>query len=1211
MSSKDIGYGLYADAFFGADVSAVDPLLDTLIKLEEERQTRRLILIPSESYAPQPVRQALGSVFTNIYAEGYPPSQMVGNDEELLADMTQQLAYYRRYADRRFYKGADYVHLIETLAQRRAAACFANNRVREDQIFVNVQPLSGAAANLAVYEALMEPGDTLMGMDLFQGGHLTHGSEFNVSGKRYKVVSYGVSRRDHKLDYDQIREMAEASRPKIIVAGYTSYPWAPDFHKFREIADSVGAYLLADVAHPAGMVVAGQYPNPVGIADVVTFTTHKTLCGPRGACILTTDVDLATKIDQAVFPGLQGGPHTNKFAAMCVAFEIARTDTFRDLQRRIVENAGALAKGLTDRGLKLAYGGTDTHLLLLDLKSLRHANKQPLYGEVVARILELAGIVVNKNTIPWDTITAIATGIRMGTPWVTQRGMGPAEMDTLADCIARIVQGITPFYYEGLLGRLPRGKIDLDTLEEVKWVVDELAGAAQAESEHGDSSYPHYSLRPRQAELPAPLFAADALQGDQVLAEETVLIDSSDMGIVRVSGWRAQPCLNETCTADIAALEKGQGTRSFMLDKDGRVIDDVMVLRLERDERRRDSYLVLINPENFDRVVSWLRGISDGYILFDDQDVWRKVQGPVKVEVLSGAGDESQMVFIAVRGPEAQEMLRQVVTVDLPEYPSDRGLLFDCVATAHGDHALWVTDEGYTSADAQYGVLGSLAGVRAVWDALEQAGARPLKAPEARWAVREAAGLPPTWPLGADADVREGALYVERFSEMFAMTKPYFVGQSSLPQLSVSTEKRTFTWVEPSDVPLKRTPLYEEHKKLGAKLVPFAGWEMPVWYTSVSEEHRAVRETAGLFDVAHMGTLEISGPYAADFLDIVSVNYARWITAGESQYGGLLDAEGQILDDIWIYRRAWDRFFVVVNASNFDKDWVWLNAVNRNEVIIDRDRPWVGVLHPAKLSNLKSLAAGREQRVDIALQGPKSLDILLACTDDPIIQSKLMRLQRTRFFEGTLGGIDLFIARTGYTGEDIAYELYVHPDEAVALWRMLLERGAAYGVKPCGLASRDSTRIEAGLPLYGHELAGPLGINQSEAGFEGYVKYHKPFFVGRVPYKADYDKSTRRIVRFQVTQSGARALRGGEHGEPVVSKRGKMIGTVTSCTLVGDRQIGLALVNERYTEPETELYVYPQVRKAVSKAPQDFEIGDTTATPVRAVVLPRFPEKEI
>jgi glycine hydroxymethyltransferase len=345
----------YADRFFGADVADVDPHLETLIQLEEERQRRRIILIPSESYAPQPIRQALGSVFTNVYAEGYPPRQMVGNDEELLVDLAQQLTYYRRYADRRFYKGADYVHLIETLAQRRAADCFASERVAADEIYVNVQPLSGAVANLAVYDALLEPGDTLMGMDLFQGGHLTHGSQFNVSGRQYHVVSYKVTR-EGTLDYDDIRALAEATCPKLIIAGYTSYPWAPDFHRFREIADAAGAYLMADIAHPAGMVIAGQYPNPVGVADVVTFTTHKTLCGPRGACILTTEPELARRIDAAVFPGLQGGPHTNKFAAMCVAFEIARSQAFADLQRGIVENAQALASGLARRDLELAYG---------------------------------------------------------------------------------------------------------------------------------------------------------------------------------------------------------------------------------------------------------------------------------------------------------------------------------------------------------------------------------------------------------------------------------------------------------------------------------------------------------------------------------------------------------------------------------------------------------------------------------------------------------------------------------------------------------------------------------------------------------------------------------------------------------------------------------------------------------------------------------------
>jgi glycine hydroxymethyltransferase len=445
------------------------------------------------------------------------------------------------------------------------------------------------------------------------------------------------------------------------------------------------------------------------------------------------------------------------------------------------------------------------------------------------------------------------------------------------------------------------------------------------------------------------------------------------------------------------------------------------------------------------------------------------------------------------------------------------------------------------------------------------------------------------------------------------MSKPYFVGQDQLPQPADEGNKRTFTWVEPADAPLRRTPLYEEHKKMGCKLVPFAGWEMPVWYSSVGEEHRAVRETVGLFDVAHMGTLEVSGPHAADFLDLVSTNYVRWLRDSESEYAGLLDADGHILDDIMIYRRAWDRFFVVVNAVNSDKDWAWLNAVNDNQVIVDRERPWVGVSHPATLRNLQDASSGPDQRVDIALQGPSALQILLTCVDSAgaegaALRAGLNRLRRTQFIEGTLNGIHLIVARTGYTGEEMGFELYVHPDQAVALWRMLLAHGADYGIKPCGLAARDSTRIEAGLPLYGHELAGPSNITQTEAGFAGYVKYHKPFFVGRTPYKAYNDRSTRQIVRFQVTDRGARALRGGEHGEPVVNKRGRVIGTVTSCTFIGDHQIGMALVDERYTAPETELSIYPETRKAVCKAPHEFELGDTIALPINAVVLTRFPQ---
>jgi glycine hydroxymethyltransferase len=298
---------------------------------------------------------------------------------------------------------------------------------------------------------------------------------------------------------------------------------------------------------------------------------------------------------------------------------------------------------------------------------------------------------------------------------------------------------------------------------------------------------------------------------------------------------------------------------------------------------------------------------------------------------------------------------------------------------------------------------------------------------------------------------------------------------------------------------------------------------------------------------------------------------------------------------------------VVVNAVNFDKDWAWLNAVNEGEVILDVERPWVGALHGVRLRNLHDVASGAEQCLDIALQGPASLEILLACIEDQRFGRQVARLARTFFAEGEVGGVPVLVSRTGYTGEEVGYELYVHPDRAVELWRLLLERGAAYGIQPCGLAARDSTRIEAGLPLYGHELGGPLEISQNEAGFGYYVKYHKPFFVGRDPYKARNDASTRAIVRFQVSEHGARALRGGE---PVVNRRGRVIGQVTSCALVGELQVGMALVEARYATPETALYLYPETRRAVSKAPEAFETGDTVALPVQAEVVARFPEKE-
>ena len=1088
----------YHDLYFGAALAQTDADLQRIIALEEERQARRIILIPSESIAPAPVRQALGSVFNNVYAEGYPPLRMTRDDEDLILDLSHQLAYYRRYADRRFYKGADYVHFVETLAQRRCASLFANERAAAGDIYVNVQPLSGAAANLAVYDALLEAGDTLMGMDLFQGGHLTHGSEFNISGRRYRVVSYGVDRRG-RLDYDRIMDQALAERPRIIIAGYTSYPWAPDWAAFRAIADACGAYLMADIAHPAGMAAAGVYPSPVGIADVVTFTTHKTMCGPRGAVILTTDEEIANKVDMAVFPGAQGGPHTNKFAAMAVAFHIAQGDAFRRMMRRIVENAQALAAALEKRGLALAYGGTDTHLLLIDLRSIETPTGEPLRGEMAVRIMELAGLIANKNTIPGDELTALASGVRLGTPWVTQRGMGPAEMDAIAGAINRLLRGIHPFHYDGLIGELPRGKLDLDLLEAVKGDVAGLAARTAAETHSLGSGYPHYFFL---NEAPPP-----------------------ERGLLLVGGWRARAFFQEVGTANLAALEPGREARTLLLDRQGRLLDDVHLLRLEADARARDRYLVVTHGPAHERVKAWFRGLSDGYILFDDEDVERKVQGPVVVE-------------------------------DLDQAPlADAGLM------------------------------------------------ETARAFRRRVSERADEGLAP----GSEAP----ALY-EQQPALFDLTKPYFVGQAALAGLRPPADRPAFAWQEPEDAPLRRTPLYAEHKRLTRKLIPFAGWEMPVWYEGVSAEHQAVRRAAGLFDVAHMGVLEVSGPHATAFLDTVTSNYVHWLDPGQSQYSYLLDPDGHVIDDIMVYCLARDRYLVVVNAANAEKDWAWLNAVNEGQVLIDRDNPAMTVAAPAALRNLKDPASGPDRRVDLALQGPASLQVLQRLTDDRQVQDALARVRRTDLIQVTLSGLDLIIARTGYTGEEWGYEIFVHPDRAVEFWNLVLEKGAELGVRPCGLAARDSTRIEAGLPLYGHELGGPLDIIPHEAGFPGYVKFHKPFFIGRKAVMERAARSKRTLVRFQVDETGVRALRGGEHGETVVNKRGKYVGRVTSCTLVGGHQVGLALVDRRYAEPGTPLAIYPAAtgKGPTLKAPADLSDGDSTVLPVWATVLPRFPEKE-
>ena len=1014
MSSHD-------DFLFRGDLSALDPAVAQLIDLEKERQARKLIMIPSESSSPLAVREALASALTNLYAEGYPNPETHWLAEEEILDYEHHLAHYRRYGDRRYYRGVEYADVIESLARRRCAEAFATDGISADQIYVNVQPLSGAPANIATQQALLKPGDTIMGMALTHGGHLTHGSRVNLSGQLYNAVSYHVNEQTELLDYDEIEALALEHRPRLIIAGYTAYPRLPNWTKFRQIADRVGAYLLADVAHVAGMVITGAFPTPLGYADVVTFSTHKTLCGPRGGCILTTNPILAFKIDRAVFPGLQGGPHVNKFAGLAVAFHLARTEQFRDLQHQIVANAAALARALTAQGLRVPCGGTESHMLLLDCKTIQGRDGTPLMGGITAAVLDLVGIVANKNTIPGDKSAAYPSGIRLGTPWITQRGLREPDMEHIASIIARAMRAIEPFTYTGVRGLAYRGKVDFDALEELRVETAELADRAGIDFELPCSDYPHHCLVPEMRQREEP------------------------HATLEIEGNLAAAFVEQITPTDVADLRQGEWQAVTLLERDGEVMSPALV---QRPGFAHNRYWLIVPAKRARRVLAWLRHLSDGYVRFDDADLWAKLPGPVVVRDL-GPADPS-----------------------IPE-------------------------------------LSALAG--------------------------------------------------ETFTPPLSH-KPYFIGLSAPAYEEPAGEPLPpFEWQE-AERPLRRTPLFDWHVRHGAKTAPFAGWEMPLWYTSISDEHRAVRGAAGLFDVSHMGLLEISGPHAAYFLNLVTTNDANALRPGESQYAYFLHPDGRVIDDLMIYMVSPARYLLVVNASNTDKDWAWINAVNERTVRIDDLRPWVCGCFQAELRDLHDPRESYAWLADVALQGPRARDILFALLDAAPpstaaaeIRGRLQALKRTQVMEAQIpsarapGGVfDLILTRTGYTGERLSFEIFVHPDVMGALWEQLLEVGAPFGLRPIGLGARDSLRIEAGLPLYGHELAGPLDLRPDDAGFAGYVKLHKPFFVGRRAYIEHAQARSMIVARFRIAEKGVRIPK---QGDVVTESRGRIVGQVTSCAM--------------------------------------------------------------
>jgi len=890
-------------------------------------------------------------------------------------------------------------------------------------------------------------------MNLLFGGHLSHGSSVNRSGKWFNAVHYSINDETEQLDYDQIRALAQEHKPRLIIAGYSSYSWVPDWKKFREIADEVGAYLLADISHIGGLVAAGTVPSPIGIAHVVMSTTHKSLDGPRGAVLLTTDRLIARKIDRAVFPGEQGGPHVNVFAGLALAFKLAQTEQFKKLQDQTVKNAVAMADQFQKRGLVVPFGGTDTHLINIDCNTIVGEDGTKLSGDYASRILDIVGVVVNRNTIPGDKSALDPSGIRLGTPWITQRGFDEAKSRQLADIIADVLLACKPFSVETVRkGASRRAKIDFKVLHEAKMKIRDLALSVGMDFEPSQHGYPHFYY----------------------------LDDEATTGVFDLKGPHVRQFLDYVVSSDLSALKPGSAQPTQLSTPDLTVIGTLACVDA-------DHYTLSVPVENATLVATWLRDLSDAYVDFGDE-IQRILPGPVVVAE---------------------------------------------------------SDEKLASADGE--------------------------------------------PISDE--------------------KTWFIGQQSGAE---GEALPSFEWEE-KEGDLRRTPLYQVHKDLGAKVIPFAGWEMPVWYTSVMEEHLATRQAAGLFDVAHMGVYSVEGADAASFLDTICGNDCGGLNPGESLYSHFLTPDAEVIDDTLVYRRGWDKYLVVVNASNDDKDRTWFESVRDGVVKIDNDRPWARTYgYEAVIRNLRDPKAGDDMRVDIALQGPKSRDTLLAMGVDDATKARIMKLKRTELCDAVVGGFNLIVSRTGYTGEKMAFELFVHPERAADFWNAVLKAGEPFGVKPIGLGARDSLRTEAGLPLYGHEMglgSGKMGqpdLGVAEGGFGSYVKPYKPYFIGREAFIANEQTRKGVVVRFRFTEKGVRMA---HNGDPVVDKRGKAIGWVTSCAVDMEGFLtGQAYLDFKNAEVNTPIWVYQSAPEKTGPAPAEMKVGDRSVLPTAAIVVSRFPK---
>jgi glycine hydroxymethyltransferase len=642
----------------------------------------------------------------------------------------------------------------------------------------------------------------------------------------------------------------------------------------------------------------------------------------------------------------------------------------------------------------------------------------------------------------------------MGTPWVTQRGFDETQMVTLADFISDLLKACTPYFQETGKNASRRAKVDFSVLEESKLQVRDLAQKAGIDFEPSRYDYPHF-------------YYLDAKPGGKSVVFE-------------MSGERIRSFMNYAFSSDVEILKRGESQATRLYSPRGQLDG---ILSCVDPNRFRISF-----PAEYSSIAAaWLRDLSDGYVMFDD-DPLRKLPGPVLV----------------------------------------------------------------TKSNAKV---------------------QPF---------------PDGEPLSKD--------------------KPYFSGT---PKCTGEPLPR-FEWVE-AEPSLHRTPLFETHKQLGAKLIPFAGWEMPVWYTSVMEEHLAVRQAAGIFDVTHMGVYQVEGPDAAVFLDSLVGNDIGLLDVGQSCYTHLLDPDANVIDDLLVYRRNQEIFLVVVNASNDDKNWAWINAVKNGKILVSNSRTGARAFgRDAVLRNLRDPRAGKDMRLDIALQGPRSRDILLALGVDEATRQKIMLLKRTELCDAAVGGFDLVVSRTGYTGEKMAFELFVHPKEAANLFTSLLKIGEPFGIKPIGLAARDSLRTEAGLPLYGHEMGlgsghrGHVDLRVADAGFGSYVKTYKPWFIGRDSYLEHSKSRQGEVVRFRFNEKG---IRMAHNSDPAVDLRGRVIGWVTSCAVDSEGFLtGQAYLDLKNAEEGSQIFIFQSASDKAGKVPAEFVVGDRATIPTPATVISRFPK---